>query len=257
MQSKESGELADDESAVIAERIREELARRRMSRQRLADAAKISISTLEKALGGSRGFTLATLVRIEEALGIVLRPKSKTNAASHAEEKSAPPELGAYARAAVKWLEGSYLTLRPSFEIRETVFAYRTEMAWDGGAHCLAFRESERLDAPFSQKGVVSIPNKSGHIYLYTNDQGQMRLAILGRPLIGGEMYGLLTTLQSGAGAQLLPVATPLALIPLAAKSSPLFGRITPKSDAYAGYRKYLTRAIAENFVRLIAPSDL
>jgi transcriptional regulator with XRE-family HTH domain len=53
--------------------VREELARRRLSRQALADLAKISISTLEKALAGRRPFTLATTIRLEEALGASLR----------------------------------------------------------------------------------------------------------------------------------------------------------------------------------------
>src|SRR6187431_3722810 len=51
----------------------EELARRRLSRQQLAEMARISLSTLEKALSGRRPFTLATLVRLEQALGISLR----------------------------------------------------------------------------------------------------------------------------------------------------------------------------------------
>ena len=60
-------------AAPIAAAIREELARRRISRQFLADEARISISTLEKALSGRRAFTLATTIRLEEALGIRLR----------------------------------------------------------------------------------------------------------------------------------------------------------------------------------------
>ena len=61
--------LSGEESRALSLRLREELARRRLTRQGLADAAKISISTLEKALSGRRPFTLATMVRIEEVLG--------------------------------------------------------------------------------------------------------------------------------------------------------------------------------------------
>ena len=43
-------QLSDAQSRSVAAVIREELARRRISRKRLADQAKISISTLEKAL---------------------------------------------------------------------------------------------------------------------------------------------------------------------------------------------------------------
>ena len=66
-------QLSEEQSRQVASVIREELARRRISRKRLADQAKISISTLEKALSGRRPFTLATTIRLEEALGVALR----------------------------------------------------------------------------------------------------------------------------------------------------------------------------------------
>lgn len=63
----------DPDSEAIGRRVQEELARRRMSRQALADSARISLPTLEKALAGKRPFTLATIIRLEEALGTALR----------------------------------------------------------------------------------------------------------------------------------------------------------------------------------------
>jgi transcriptional regulator with XRE-family HTH domain len=249
MESAESNELSESQNRIVAAKIREQLARKRMSRQRLADEARISVSTLEKALNGSRPFPLASHVRLEAALGIALRPADAAKNAG-ATSPSAPDELGGYSRAAVRWLEGDYLTLRPSFEVPGIIYAYRTEIFWDN-AH-LAFREAERLDAPFSQKGVVSVPNKSGHIYLHTNEQGQMRLAILGRPLITGEMYGLLTTLLAGSGSQLLPVSVPLALIPRASAPDAPFGRIS-KSDAdFQAYHGYLSGVLTRGFARMI-----
>lgn len=249
MTPAQSRELSESENRVVAERIREQLARKRISRQRLADDAKISVSTLEKALNGSRPFTLASLVRLEAALGIALR-SADTAAESKGTSPSAPDELGGYSRAAVRWLEGDYLTLRPSFEMAGILYAYRTEIFWDG-TH-LAFREAERLDAPFSQKGVVSVTNKSGHIYLHTNEQGQMRLAILGRPAIKGEMYGLLTTLLAGPGSQLLPVAVPLALIPRASVPDAPFGRISGSDADFQIYHSYLDGVLARGFARMI-----
>src|SRR6201990_463701 len=62
-------QLSAEQSRQIAETMREEIARRRMSRQALAEQAKLSLSTLEKVLGGRRPFTLATTVRLGEALG--------------------------------------------------------------------------------------------------------------------------------------------------------------------------------------------
>src|SRR5438874_8628201 len=111
-----SSDLHPEGSDAVALRVREELARRRLSRQWLADEARISLSTLEKALSGRRPFTLATVVRMEAALGLELRNgAAATPAVSAARDGFAPEEMGAYARPAVRWLEGEYLTLRPSF----------------------------------------------------------------------------------------------------------------------------------------------
>jgi hypothetical protein len=171
------------------------------------------------------------------------------------EESNAPSaaELGGYARAGVAWLEGDYLTLRRSFEIAGAIYAYRTQIGWDNAMKCLSFRETDRLDAPFAQKGVVAIPNKSGSIYLYTNEDGQMRLAILSRPQITGEIYGLLTTLASGPGNHLTPVSTPLALLPWKSVDKPTLGRILEKDQMHAAYLKHLHTIVADGHAKLFS----
>src|SRR5262245_49796732 len=242
-------QLSDEQSRAVASQIREELARRRISRQKLADNAKISISTLEKALSGRRPFTLATTIRLEEALGVSLRKGKVPPPPPPAPEPSlAPGDLGFYARPAVAWIEGAYLTLRPSFGEKNAIYAYRTEILWNDESSSLMFRESERLDAAFTQHGAVSVPNQSGHIYLITNRFGQYRLIIVTRPTITGEMYGILTTLQSGRGAHLIPVATPLVLVPLKSVPDAQFGRVTAEHACYERYRAYLKRTIDEPF---------
>src|SRR5437870_13241859 len=102
--------LSDDQSRSVAGQIREALARRRISRQLLADQAKISISTLEKALSGRRPFTLATTIRLEEALGVALRKANgQPPPPPPAHGGVAPDGLGFYSRPAVAWIEGAYL----------------------------------------------------------------------------------------------------------------------------------------------------
>ena len=238
------GSQTDEESSATALRIREELARRRLSRQWLADEARVSLSTLEKALSGQRPFTLATVVRLEAALGVALRatafdPGAEANTALAAEE------LGAYSRAAVRWLEGEYLTLRPSFSEAGAIYSYRTLIAWDEESHCLAFHESSRLDSSFEQHGYVSFPHLSGHIYLVTNVEGQYRIVILGRPTPQGCLNGLLTTLAAGAGAQLTPTATAITLLPMNRRAESEFGLIRPGDrchDEYAEHVAAVTR---------------
>jgi len=242
-------ELSADQSRAVAVAIREELARRRVSRQYLADQAKLSLSTLEKALSGSRPFTLATIIRLEEALGVRLRRSEARMQPVPAGIGLAPDELGSYSRPAVSWLIGSYLTLRPSFGDPLAIYAYRVDIAWDEAASYLVFQEAARLDTPFTQFGTVSVPNQSGHIYLVTNRHGQFRMMVVGRPRIEGEMYGILTSLKAGRGTQLTPVSTTIALVPMLNFSGdPAFGRILPDHGAYAEYRAHLDRVIDDGF---------
>jgi transcriptional regulator with XRE-family HTH domain len=242
-------QLSAEQSRSVAGLVREELARRRISRQHLADQAKISISTLEKALSGRRPFTLATTIRLEEALGVPLRrARAEAAPAVPVAPGLAPGELGFYSRPSVSWIEGLYLTLRPSFGDPNAIYAYRTEISWDDGSSGLIFRESERIDSDFAQQGLVSVPNESGYIYLVTNRQGQYRLVIISRPIYG-EMFGIMTTLQVGRGNQLLPVSVPIAYVAL--KRPPAaddFGRIAAGHARYEDYRRCLRRTIDEQF---------
>jgi transcriptional regulator with XRE-family HTH domain len=238
--------LDDGRAGEIARKVREELARRRISRQALADLARISISTLEKALSGRRSFTLATVIRLEEALGTPLRVPAPAPAAASA---SAPDELGGYAHGAVRWLEGRYLTLRPLFGAEPGIHAYLTGIAWEPALSRLVFAESERIDS-FAQSGSVSLPHLSGHIYLITSEGGQYRLAILSRPTISGSLYGILTTLLVGHGSQLVPASCPIALLRIGEGAEPAYGRIEPTHPSYAFYRGELDAVTGKDFAR-------
>lgn len=253
--SQHDAVLSDQLNLRVAERVREEIARRRISRQHLADEARISLSTLEKALSGHRPFTLATIIRLEQAIGFELRDQTETEkpkpvvSSGHAAE-----ELGSYSRAAVSWLEGTFLTLRPSFGNHGDIFAYCTDIVWDAGNAHLKFEERERTDVSFSQRGCVSVPHLSGHVYLVTNTSGQYRMAVLSRPSIAGEMYGILTTLRAGQGAQLTPVSVPLVLVPMKVFEMPVFGRVTPADQAYDQYSRFLNKTIGDGYASFVVP---
>jgi transcriptional regulator with XRE-family HTH domain len=237
-------EFSGEQSRQIAVLIREEIARRRMSRQQLADKAKLSLSTLEKVLGGRRLLTLATAVRVEETLGVSLRRSAPDADAP----LNAPDGLGAYSRRGATWLEGVYVTARPSFGEKGAIYAYRTEILWDEATSRLVFREAERLDAEFSQYGEVAVPNQSGHIYLVTNRHGQHRLITVSRPMISGEMYGVIATLLAGRGSMLTPIAAPIALLPVKNVPDAAYGRIAAGDARGALYREHLQRVTSEQF---------
>jgi transcriptional regulator with XRE-family HTH domain len=249
MMPEPDNQLSAEQSRQIAELIREEIARRRMSRQALAEQAKLSLSTLEKVLGGRRPFTLATTVRLEQALGVALRKApDSVPAPPLVAGDIAPDSLGAYSRRAVAWLEGTYVTVRPSFGDKEAIYAYRTEIVWDPKASSLIFREGKRQDAAYTQWGEVAAPNQSGFIYLVTNRNGQHRLITVSRPTISGEMYGIIATLLAGRGSALTPVAAPIAFLPIRNVPNPTVGRITSSDANYALYRQHLRRTTEEPF---------
>jgi transcriptional regulator with XRE-family HTH domain len=242
-------QLSAEQSLQVAETVREEIARRRISRQSLAEQAKLSLSTLEKVLGGRRPFTLATTVRLEQALGVSLRKAHEVPAvAAPVNGDVAPDSLGSYSRRAVAWIEGTYLTVRPSFGDKAAIYAYHTEIAWDAAASSLLFREGERLDVAFTQFGEVAVPHQSGFIYLVTNRNGQHRLITVSRPTIAGEMYGIITTLLAGRGSLLTPIAAPIAFLPIKSIPKPAVGRISSGDANYAIYREHLRRTIDEPF---------
>jgi transcriptional regulator with XRE-family HTH domain len=251
--------LSEEACRAAAVLIVEEIARRHISRRHLADLARISLSTLEKALSGRRPLTISTLVRLEEALGISLRAANGSGVTVAAMIGSplasgvAPDDLGSYARPAVQWIEGAYLTIRPSFGNPAAVYAYCTEIRWDEALSILTFRERERTDEAFTQFGQVAVPNQSGHVYLVTNRHGQHRLITVSRPTIAGDMHGILATLKVGRGSQLTPVAAPIVFVPIRPGAvAPVFGQIAPGHGAFAGYKALLARTTAEDFAVLM-----
>ena len=218
-----------------------------MARASLADSAKISLSSLEKSLAGQRPFTDQTLIRIEKSLGLSFkRPDEQST-------KVAPETLGSYARQSVKWLEGSYLTLRPGTSSPDSLYAYETLIAWDNLGEHLLFKEFGRTDKIYAQQGVVSVPHQSGQIYLVTIKHGQYRTAILSRHTMSGELYGLLLSLQPGRGAQLSPVAMPLVLIPMdnLDEGTPR-GVVRVDHPMYAALKARLDKTTGEGFAIML-----
>jgi hypothetical protein len=57
-----------------------------------------------------------------------------------------------------------------------------------------------------------------------------------------------MTTLQAGRGAQLIPVAAPIAYVPLDGLGDVEFGRIAAGHRRHESYRGYLRRTVEEPF---------
>ena len=219
-------QLSAEQSRQIAETIREEIARRRISRQSLAEQAKLSLSTLEKVLGGRRPFTLgdhraagagARRVLAQVASGVRACPGQRRCRPRRSRRLFAPR-----GRADRRDLHHHASVVRR--QGRDLRLSHRDRLG--RGGIVLLFREGERLDTDFSQFGEVAVPNQSGFIYLVTNRHGQHRVITVSRPTITGEMYGIITTLLAGRGSQLTPIAAPIALLPVQNIANPSVGRV-------------------------------
>jgi hypothetical protein len=77
-------------------------------------------------------------------------------------------------------------------------------------------------------------------------------MAILSRPSITGEMFGLLTTLRAGQGSHLTPVSTPLALLPISAFAQPSLGRILAGDQNHEAYLAIMHRITGENYASFV-----
>jgi hypothetical protein len=186
------------------------------------------------------------VVRLETALGVNLRK-------AEAGPLTAPDSLGGYARQSVAWLEGSYVTLRPSSKREHDIVSYLTEISWDDVANNLTFREHYRADKDYAQNGDVAVPHQSGHIYLVTNRHGQHRVMMLSRHGASGVLHGLLLTLQQERGASLLPVSMPVALLPVAKlKEPPVLGVISPENKSYDQLRAALDKTLNGGFAVML-----
>ncbi len=125
-------QLSAEQSRQVAETIREEIARRRISRQIAGRTGQAQPFDPGEGAGrppsvyaGDHGAARAGARRLP-AQGRRMPP-----AAAPVNGDIAPDSLGAYSRRAVTWLEGAYVTVRPSFGDKEAIYAYRTEIAWD------------------------------------------------------------------------------------------------------------------------------
>ncbi len=216
-------QLTSEQSRMVATTVREEIARRRMSRQQLADRAKISISTLEKALSGRRPFTLGDHDPPGRSARRRLAEIRSTNGSR--DDRAFKRRCAGRSRrlcAAFGAVDRGHLSHHPAVLRRarcDLCLSHRHRLGRGALQPDLSRVASGSI--PISRNmASVAVPNQSGHIYLVTNRHGQYRLITVARPTITGEMHGILTTLLAGRGSQLTPIAAPIAFVPLRAESA-------------------------------------
>jgi hypothetical protein len=149
----------------VALSVREELARRRLRVSGWPTKPGSACPRSEKALAGSRPFTLATVSSVSKMR------LAQAYSARREDRKSpkmfAPETDGRITRpGGSNGSKGTYLTMRPSFSEDGAIFAYLTSISWSERAGHLVFSEAQRTDAEYEQKGFVSFPQLSGRSIL-------------------------------------------------------------------------------------------
>ena len=152
-----------------------------------------------------------------------------------APRSDAPQNLGGYSHTNVQGLEGKYLCLRPAFSSIGVISAYLVTIRWEDAESCLIFEEQGRVDAGYTQRGRIYVPDGKPYMSLVTIERGAVRVIMVSRPVGPTSARGLIMTLSNPGGMQFTPVSAPIVLKPIADASSQL-GFIRADSPSYASY---------------------
>jgi hypothetical protein len=156
-----------------------------------------------------------------------------------APRSDAPQSLGGYTHANVAGLEGKYLCLRPAFSSAGVISAYLVTIRWEDAESCLIFEEQGRVDATYTQRGRIYVPDGKPYMSLVTTERGAVRVIMVSRPVGLTSARGLIITLSNPGGMQFTPVGAPIVLKPIA-DAPPQLGFIRADSPSYISYLQEL-----------------
>jgi len=244
------------------DRIKTAMVEKKLTQAELADASDCHEKTIQNLLGG-RSVRDQTLFDVCMVLGLDFHglrdawhgeSVAVDNGDMNAKAQSggvAPVYMGAYAQIAVDHYVGSYLTLRRSFSLPDTIVSYRTDITWDAEWPSLLFQERNRPDEPYAHRGRLYIPASSSFIHLVSLTKGAMRMIVVSQLDRAGEMRGIITTINKQR-ATMTPVATAILYARRENFDADAFGEITPKNRVYDEYKRLLDETVAEGYARLV-----
>ena len=201
---------------VVAQRLDEELLRRSLSTQTLADKAGVDRKTVDRLRHGKRVRT-QTLAWIEQALGASLRSEALTTPSSL---EIAVESLGGYTRSNYRAYEGDYFGFRRSFDAPGRIICYHLRIYWDPETRRLAFDERQRNAAngkvyEYRFKGAVGVPAGLGVLHFICVGGGAARLTstTMMRDAQDTYMRGFMLALNEVADFGYYPTTSPVYLI--------------------------------------------
>lgn len=245
-------------------RIRTALIEKKMTQAELADAADCHEKTIQNLLGGRtvRDQTLFDVCMVLDLPFDDLKAEWSETALLYDVPTDAPGErvpggdvapeyMGAYSRAGVDTMIGSYLTLRPAFALPDMIISYRTDIDWDPSWPSLTFQERDRPDAPYAHRGRLHVPTSSMFLHLVSLTKGAMRMIVVSQIDQLGQMRGIITTI-SRHGALVRPVSAPVVYVKQDSFDDDAFGEIAKGAAHYDRYRAILDQVTDQGFARLV-----
>jgi transcriptional regulator with XRE-family HTH domain len=197
--------MSEDKDPIVA-RVRDELARRGWSQERLAEQALLGDATIFRFFRGD--YTVKTLRRIEQALTIKLDADE-----SRDDELSRVANVvhGGYHRDLYGYYEGEYICLRPAFADADGYMVYQMDIYWSDIGPGLMFRDK---NPGYEQGGQILVPIGTPFLHFLTMAAGSARLMTVYHMARGKSvMRGLSLTISSQKqGTDLHPAATPIII---------------------------------------------
>ena len=201
-----------DDDLLIAQALRSEMAKRRLTQEALAALTGLSLATLGRTLRGK--FRPETIMLIESKLDVPLRAAARTGSTV------AAAEYGSYHYDAVSHLVGDYLCARRAFSQPGQLALYPIAIRWSPEPAGLAFSETNSIGRTnYSQKGFIYVPPGCAYLHLATVDRGSVRLitvSFVADKLIDSEpMRGLILTLYNPVASSHVPAVSPFVMFRL------------------------------------------
>ena len=203
-----------DEYLRIAQSLRTEMAKRRLTQEALSALTGLSLATVGRTLRGK--FRPETIMLIESKLDVHLRGAASTRATV------AAAEFGSYHYDQVAHLAGDYLCARRSFSQSGHLALYPITIRWSAEPAGLAFDENNSIGRTnYSQKGYVHVPPGCSYLHLATIDRGSVRLItvsfVADKSVDKEPMRGLILTLFNPVASSHVPAVSPFVMFRLRA----------------------------------------
>lgn len=250
--SADTSHRAEDDRR-IAQALRTELAKRRLTQEALAALTGLSLATVGRTLRGQ--FRPETITLIESKLDVPLRAtRDADTAVAHADH-------GSYHYDAVSHLVGDYLCARRSFSQAGHLALYPLTIRWSREPAGLTFDEHNRVGRTnYSQKGYVYMPPGCAYLHLATVDRGSVRLitvSFVADKLVDSEpMRGLILTLYNPVASSHVPAVSPFVMFRLGADDPrrQLSGLIAESDSRVAGLIEELAITERHQVMNAIRP---